>query len=108
MTIVPKSGKSKMVNGAVAKNPLIVNVNVAPVTEHHHDDGQCDRCFRRGDRNHDENENLPRHIGELAREGGEGEVACIPHQLDRHQHHDGIAAQQEADHAHHEQRGGNG
>ena len=49
-------------------------------------------------------ETWPSHVAALAREGEEGQVRRVEHQLDAHEHHQRVAAHQHAEHAQAEER----
>src|SRR5690349_20275003 len=92
----------------------LVDVDRRPGPEHGDDDGQAHRCFRRRGGDHEEDGGVPgqkrahrraRHEGE-AGERQESEVRRVEHQLDAHQHHDGVAPQHHAGRSEGEQERG--
>ena len=64
---------------------------------------QADGSFGGGDHDHEKCRGMADHVLLLAREGEERQVGGVQHQLDAHEHHQGIAANQNAKHPHAEQ-----
>src|SRR5215204_371987 len=83
----------------------VVNVERFAVTEDGDDDAEADGGFGGRDRHHDEDEELPRHVTEVTGEGDERQVDGVEHQLDAHEHLDGVALDDDADHPDGEQHG---
>src|SRR4029453_15002471 len=73
-----------------AQQPQLVGVDRLPVAEDGDDDRQADRSFRGGDGHDEEHDHLSVDRAELAREGDEGEIGSVQHQLDREEDHDGV------------------
>src|SRR5690606_11723755 len=71
------------------------DVDRAPVAEQRDQDREPDRRFRRGHRQDEEHEDLPRLVAEVAREGDEVDVHRQQHQCDRHQQDDDDLAVEE-------------
>src|SRR5579859_1363285 len=79
------------------------------VTEEHHDDGQADRGFSRGDGQHEHGEDLSVQIPQEMRKRDEIDIDCEQDQLDRHHDDDDVlAVQEDAEHAQREQDAGDG
>src|SRR6266508_171978 len=70
-----------------------------------HDDAQADNHLGGGDDEHEEHSGLTIDVAELVRHGDEAQVDGIEHQLDAHEQHQRIAADQHADRADAEQDG---
>src|SRR5882757_8430343 len=71
-----------------------------------HDDGQADHHFGGRDHHHEERHDLAVQPAVDPGEGDQGEVHRVQHQLDAHEHHDGVAAHQHPDRADGEQQRG--
>ena len=82
---------------AVDENPVAVQVTVLTVDR---------ECFCSGDGDDEEGAQVPDVVSALARESQEREVGGVEHQLDAHEHHQRVAADQHAQHAEAEQRRG--
>ncbi len=76
---------------------------VAAVLENGQNDRQADRSLGRRHHHHEEREQVPVHLLPLVGEGDKGQVDGIQNQLDRHEHGDDVAAENEAGHAEREQ-----
>src|SRR5215204_4106956 len=83
----------------------VVDVERFAVTEDGDDDAETHGGFGGRDRHHDEDEELPRHVAEVTGEGDERQVDGVEHQLDAHEHLDGVALDDDADHADGEEHG---
>src|SRR5450631_404912 len=76
----------------------VCDIDRLQVAEERHEYRQPDRGFRRGDREDEEHEHLPREVAEVVREGDEVHVDGEQHQLDRHQQDDEVLAVEEDSH----------
>src|SRR5437868_2077761 len=74
-----------------SQHARIVNVERLAVAEDGDDDAKPDCGLGGGDRHHDEDEELARHVAVVAGEGDESQVNGVEHQLDAHEHGDGVA-----------------
>src|SRR5258707_2485385 len=72
----------------------LVHVDRAASAENRHDDGKADHHLGGGDRQHQEDEHPAVHRVQEARKGHEGQVDGVEHQLDGHEHHERVAADQ--------------
>src|SRR3990167_904033 len=68
----------------------VFDMNRTQIAEQHDQDGQADGSLRRGDRQDEKDEDLPRRIVQVAGEGDKIDVDGEQHQLDRHQQDDEI------------------
>src|ERR1041384_2457917 len=82
----------------------VVDGQPAPQAEDGHDDGQADGHLGGGHGHDEEDERLAVVAAEAMAEGDEGEVGGVQHQLDGHEDHERVAADDHADHADREQR----
>src|SRR5882757_8788434 len=99
--------------GSYARSVLLVLEQVRVVhrggptgAEDGHDDGQPDHHFGGRDHHHEERHDLAVQPAVDPGEGDQGEVHRVQHQLDAHEHHDGVAAHQHPDRADGEQQRG--
>src|SRR5215469_7968759 len=76
--------------------------------EDRHQDREADHDLRGGHHHHEERDDLAVQVPVHARERHERQVARVQHQLDAHEHHDGVAPHEHADAADHEQDHGQG
>src|SRR5215216_5203710 len=88
-----------------SQHARVVHVERLAVAEDGDDDPEAHGGLGGRDRHHDEDEELPRHVAEVAGEGDEGQVHGVEHQLDAHEHLDGVALDDDADHADGEEHG---
>src|SRR5215210_7406371 len=88
-----------------SQNARVVHVERLAVAEDGDDNPEPHGGLGGRDRHHDEDEELPRHVSEVAGEGDERQVHGVEHQLDAHEHLDGVALDDDADHADGEQHG---
>src|SRR5918999_1381166 len=111
-TIAPASG-SAMIAGANAATPSVsacaritrlppqqahaVDVRRPSVASDQKDDGKAHDDLCRRNHEHEEDEDLAVDIAVNARKGDEHEVDRVQHQLDKHEDHDRVAAQESAD-----------
>src|SRR5208282_5909474 len=77
----------------------VVGVDGFTIAENRDDDAQANRRFGRRDSHYEEHDHLAVHRTEPAAERDEGEVYRVEHQLDRHEHHENVAADDDAGHA---------
>src|SRR5215469_5849908 len=71
--------------------------------EDRHQDREADDDLRGGHHHHEERDDLPVQVPVHPRERDEGQVARVQHQLDAHEHDDGVAPHEHAGSADHEQ-----
>src|SRR6266568_6967643 len=71
--------------------------------EDRHQDREAHDDLGGGHHHHEERDDLPVQVPVHARERDEGQVARVQHQLDAHEHDDGVAPHEHADPADHEQ-----
>src|SRR5215475_63970 len=71
--------------------------------EDRHQDREADDDLGGGHHHHDERDDLPVQVPVHPRERDEGQVAGVQHQLDAHEHDDGVAPDKHAHPADHEQ-----
>src|SRR5713101_6085098 len=83
--------------GSPAHEVGVVDVGRSPAAEEGDDDRQTDGRLRGGDRHDEEDEELADHRLALAREGDEGQINGVQHDLDAHQHDDEVPPDQHAD-----------
>src|SRR6476660_2262857 len=76
--------------------------------EDRHQDREADDDLGGGHHHHEERDDLPVQVLVHSRERDEGQVAGVQHQLDAHEHDDGVAPYQHARPADHEQNHGQG
>src|SRR5581483_1984565 len=81
------------------ERPDVVDVNVLLGAEGRDDDRQADCRFGGRDGDHEESEDLAGVLQPEAGEGNEQQVRRVEHQLDAHQHHQRVAADDDADDA---------
>src|SRR5215213_1945456 len=73
----------------------VVDGGGAPRAEDREDDRQADHDLGGRDQHHEQRDDLAVQRAAHPGEGDEGEVGGVEHQLDAHEHHDGVAPQQE-------------
>jgi hypothetical protein len=83
-----------VLGGLVLEDGHAVDVDVTPAAEDRDDDGEADRDFGGGDGHDDHRERVTTQIAVHAREGQDGEVAGVEHQLDAHHDDEHVAAEQ--------------
>ncbi len=83
----------------------LVDVERVPGAEDGDDDGQAYGGFSRGHHHDEEDEDLPADLMPLVREGDEGQVDGVEHQLDRHEDGDDVALDEEGGNAEREEDG---
>src|SRR3954447_13716746 len=104
----PKSGSAgtsqsrsrtswELIRASALQHPHVVGGGPTPSAEDRHDDGEAHGDLGGGDHQGEEHERLPAHVVELPGEGHEREVHRVQHQLDAHEHHEHVAADQHAD-----------
>ena len=86
------------------KEPVDVELSLA--AGHRDDDPQADHDLGRGDAHHDQCEDLPGVVAPVAREGDQGQVARVQHQLDREQQDQRAAPREDAEQPDAEDDGG--
>src|ERR1039457_80656 len=79
------------------QDPQIVGGSVPPATEDGQDDRQPDGDLGGGDDEGEEHQHLAGRVVERPREGDEGEIHGVQHQLDAHEHDDDVPAEQQPD-----------
>src|SRR5262249_60186292 len=72
--------------------------------ENPQDDAKAPRRFRRGIRNNEQRENLPRYIAVIARKRDQVDVHSIKDQLDGHQHNNHVAPRNDANRPNQQER----
>src|SRR5207247_1055483 len=89
--------------GVRAPSPLeqvdVVDAGRRALAEDDHQDAEADDHLGGGHHHDEEGEDLAVEVAGGAGEGEEREVDGVEHQLDAHEHHDGVAAHQHPDHA---------
>src|SRR5438132_5416930 len=87
-------------NRSTPRSPLqeidLVDVDGLPVPVDQDDDGQPDPDLRRRHGDDEQREHLAGELVQIRREGHKVHVHRVQHQLDRHQHEDGIAPGQDS------------
>src|SRR5579885_118019 len=91
------------VNISVFHRVDIFDLQGRPVLENGQNDRQPHGRFRRRHHHHEEREQVSVHLLQLVRKGDEGQVDGVQHQLNRHEHGDDIAPEQETGHTQREQ-----
>src|SRR5579884_132619 len=84
----------------------VVGRRALAAAEDRNDDRQSDRDLRGCDDQREEDEDLSADVVEHPREGHERQVGGVQHQLDAHEHHEDVAAQQQTDRADGEEQRG--
>src|ERR1700731_3994157 len=74
-------------------------MNGLAMAESRDDDAETDGRFGRRDRHYEKDDHLTVHRSEPAAERDEGKIHGIEHQLDRHEHHENVAADDHARYA---------
>src|SRR5262245_19831084 len=91
-------------SSAQLRERVDVERELAPVERDH--EAEPDADLRGGDRHHGEREDLAGAVVEVARERDQREVARVEHQLEREQHDERVASDEDAERADSEQEGG--
>src|SRR5213592_3976361 len=73
----------------------LVDVDGLPVSVDQDHDGEADADLCGSDRDHEQRKHLPGELVEIGREGHQVHVHRVQHQLDRHEHEDGVAPGQD-------------
>ena len=89
--------------GSMLHGADLTDVERPTAAENGDQNRQADGSFRGGDHDHEKCRGMTNHVLLLACEGEERQVGGVQHQLDAHEHHQGIAANQNAEHPHAEQ-----
>ena len=84
---------------SILQNARVIDVNRLAVAEERDDDPEADSSFGRGDTHYHEYKKLSGHIGVVPRERYERKIYGIEHQLDAHEHPEGVALEDNADRA---------
>src|SRR5680860_1475812 len=82
---------------SVLQQTRVVDRGRPTSAEDGHDDRQADHDFRRRHHHHEERRDLTIQVAVHAREGDQRKVRGVQHQLDAHEHDDGVATCQHAD-----------
>src|SRR6266566_2733216 len=92
-----------VVSPSVLQQVGVVHRRGSAGPEDRHQDREADDDLGGGHHHHEERDDLPVQVAAQARERDERQVARVQHQLDAHEHDDGVAPHEHADPADHEQ-----
>src|ERR1700678_1965659 len=90
------AGNATVIRWSPSHERQVVGVHGFTIAENRDDDAQADRCLGRRDRHHKEHDHLAVHRAEPAAYRDEGEINGVEHKLDRHEHHQNVAADDHA------------
>src|SRR5690606_12122175 len=87
------------ISGLAFHQVQFIDVDALLGTENRDNQRQTDSDFRSGDGDDEETKQLPIGLPPMAAERDQRKVSAVQHQLDRHEHDDRVAAQQDAQRA---------